>query len=68
MVDGEASKDEENESPDEDEEAKDEEDDTVGWSVLGRPEVLPVAAEGGGEEVILEDYCYEEPLMVEEDG
>lgn len=64
MVNGEASEKEQDEGPDEDEEAEDEEDDAVGGGVLGRPEVLPIAAKGGGEEVVLEDYCHEEPLMM----
>ncbi|KAL8668000.1 MAG: hypothetical protein Q9168_007128, partial [Polycauliona sp. 1 TL-2023] len=64
VVEGEAGEEEEDEGPDEDEEGEDEEDDGVGWGMLGGPEVLPVAAEGGGEEIVLEEDGYEEPLVV----
>lgn len=68
VVDGEASENEQDEGPDEDEEAEDEEDDAIGGGVLGRPEELPIAAEGGGEEVVLEDHGHEEPLMMGKEG
>ena len=53
----------EEEGPDDDEEEEDEEGDCPSWGVFGGPEVLPVAAIGGGEEVILKDYRDEEPLL-----
>ena len=62
MVDGSAGEEEKDEGPDEDEEGEDEEDDAVCGCVLGGPEILPVAAEGSREEVVLEDDGYEEPL------
>ena len=49
-------------SPDTDEEAEDEESDGPGGSVLGGPEVFPVAAVGGGEEEVLDEHGDEEPL------
>ena len=68
MVDGEASENEQDEGPDEDEETEDEEDDAISGGVLRRPEVLPIAAEGGGEEVVLEDHGHEEPLTMGKRG
>ena len=52
--------------PHSDEEEGDEEDYAPGGCVLGRPEVEPVAAVGGGEEVVLEEDHKKEPLQGEE--
>ncbi|KAL8910882.1 MAG: hypothetical protein Q9172_007772, partial [Xanthocarpia lactea] len=63
VVMGEAGEGEEDEGPDEEEEGEEQENDGGGGGVVGGPKVLPVAGVGSGEEVILEDCCYEEPLF-----
>lgn len=55
------SEEKEEEEPDYYEEEEDEEGDCVDRGVFGVPEVGPVSAVGRGEEVILQDYGYEEP-------
>lgn len=62
MAAGEAREAIEKEGPDNDEEENDEEGDGPGWGVFGGPEVSPVAAVRGGEEVVLDDDGDEEPL------
>jgi hypothetical protein len=52
----------EGEGPDEDEEEEEQEDDGPGGGVLRGPEEPPVAVVGCGEEEVLKDYHYEEPL------
>lgn len=62
MVDGEDCEEPENKGPYNDKEKENQEDNGPGGRVLAGPEVLPVATEGGREEVILEDHGDEEPL------
>ena len=49
-------------APDANEEGEDEEGDGPGGSVLGGPEVFPVAAVGSGEEEVLDEDGDKEPL------
>lgn len=66
MVDGEDGEDPKKQRPDDHEEEYDEQYDGPCRRVLAGPEVPPVATEGCGEEVILEDDGDEEPLVMVE--
>lgn len=59
---GEAAKNGEEEGPDQYEEEQEEKDDRPCRRVLGGPKEFPIAVVGCGEEVVLENYHYEEPL------
>ena len=61
VVFGKHGEEEEEAGPDEAEEGDDEEDDLVGFGVVGGPEVAPVAAVGGAEEIVLDEDGDEEP-------
>ena len=61
---GERAEEPECERPDTDEEDNDKDKDGPSGCMLARPKVLPVTADGGREEEILEDDGDEEPLEV----
>ncbi|KAL8829516.1 MAG: hypothetical protein Q9191_001967 [Dirinaria sp. TL-2023a] len=52
----------EKDSPDADKEGGNQERDSPRGRVLAGPEVLPAPAQRRGEEIVLDNYCYEKPL------
>ena len=61
MIFGEDGEAVEESGPDEAEEEDDEEDDLVWFCVVGGPEISPVTAVGGTEEIVLDEDGDEEP-------